>query len=898
MGAIDEVTAQVTGATFFRADLHIHSYGASHDVKDSAMTPAAIVETAVRERLSIVAITDHNEIGGVEAALKVSSGTSVLVIPGIELSTPQGHLLCYVPSLEALRKLHGQLSLADSGKPTSRCKQSLVECLNLLTPLGGFGILAHVDIPSGFEVEVPGASPHKADVLCHAALLGIELKHAASQVSYADGDSDANRVQMGKERITRLKLGAKQNLARVLNSDAHALDALGRNAQNLRRVTRYKMDSPSFEGLRIALEDADARVRIEDQIPQVVPRILGAHLDGGFLSGQALHFSSNLNCIIGGRGTGKSTAFESIRCLSGEISDNKVVDSDVWPDELHLFWQDQAGQRHSLLRLKGGEIQNLDNPGAGPCAFEVDCFGQGEAARISHEAQSDPVALLRYLDRFVDLKAAKEAEEVAREKLLTLQSEIEKAEQQVQLIPQYESLLHTTRQQLNALKKPDVKELIELQQHLATERELRKQISAKVKEAQETAKRGSPKAALIGLRTLADPTQLTVGATEFRAILDGVAAFETAIGAAETQIKAGLSGLETIVSTQLTSWKAKETEAQQKVDAKRRELEAMNVLFDMSYITKLTTDEANHQQNLNNLNTWKPHLAEQRKQRDVALKERWTARERVATLRDAFGRRASDTLREALSDLQVSLKYARNAHSPEAAALIIQTMGWRTNQQARAEWLVRDLTIPALLDAIQHKSLKPILDLMTPEGVQVFKREDAQLVIDKLSEPSIKFALERTNLFDLPRLVVSREIADGKGGTRHLVRDFSKLSLGQQQSVLLALILSADSNKPLIIDQPEDNLDGEFIYSTLVPVLRRAKERRQVIIVTHNPNVAVLGDAELIVVMKAKNDRGEVVARGSIDDEATRNATCAILEGAREAFLRRAKMYGIKIRDA
>ena len=129
-------------------------------------------------------------------------------------------------------------------------------------------------------------------------------------------------------------------------------------------------------------------------------------------------------------------------------------------------------------------------------------------------------------------------------------------------------------------------------------------------------------------------------------------------------------------------------------------------------------------------------------------------------------------------------------------------------------------------------------------------------------------------------------------------REFAKLSLGQQQSVLLALMLSSGSHRPLIIDQPEDNLDGEFIYSTLVPVLRRAKERRQVIIVTHNPNVAVLGDAELILVMKALNDRGMIVARGSIDHPDTRASACSILEGAREAFLRRAKMYGIGVLDS
>lgn len=143
---------------------------------------------------------------------------------------------------------------------------------------------------------------------------------------------------------------------------------------------------------------------------------------------------------------------------------------------------------------------------------------------------------------------------------------------------------------------------------------------------------------------------------------------------------------------------------------------------------------------------------------------------------------------------------------------------------------------------------------------------------------------------------MTRSFANEQRGIRRLTRDFAKLSLGQQQSVLLALIISSEATRPLIIDQPEDNLDGEFIYATLVPVLRRAKERRQVIIVTHNPNVAVLGDAEQVIVMKAWSDHGEIAARGSIDNPATRDAACAILEGAREAFLRRAKVYGVQAR--
>ena len=120
MAALDDILAQPIGARFFRADLHIHSFGASHDVEDAAMTADGIVETASREGLSIIAITDHNEISSTERAIQASQKASVLVIPGIELSTTQGHLLCYLPTIETLRRLHGQLDIADSGKDTSR----------------------------------------------------------------------------------------------------------------------------------------------------------------------------------------------------------------------------------------------------------------------------------------------------------------------------------------------------------------------------------------------------------------------------------------------------------------------------------------------------------------------------------------------------------------------------------------------------------------------------------------------------------------------------------------------------------------------------------------------------------------------------------------------------------
>lgn len=541
------------------------------------------------------------------------------------------------------------------------------------------------------------------------------------------------------------------------------------------------------------------------------------------------------------------------------------------------------------------ELFNVDNPQTGPTSFGIDCFGQGDAARISIEAQNNPLALLEYLDKFIDLDTAREAEEQAREALLTLQTEIEKAEEKVNLIPQYQRMLDTTRQQLAALQQPEVKELIDLARQLSSEREIRRQVSLKLQQAKLDVGKNALRTCIGEIENLAGATPPAVGGAEFKTIADGARQLSTEIGTAEEKIKTDLKNYETMVTGQLAAWRIKDTAAQQRVDEKRRELETLKVSFDMSYITKLTRDEASHVQDLQNLNTWKPHLAEIRRKRAQALKDRWSARDRVATAREGFAKLATRILRESLSDLQVTLRYARNAYSEEASDFLIQAMGWRTNQQQRADWLVETLTVPVLLDAVERKDPRPILALKTQEGVAVFQRDEVATLLERLSEPSAKFRLERVLLHDLPRLQVARTHVDASGQTRHIVRDFSKLSLGQQQSVLLALMLSSNSEKPLIIDQPEDNLDGEFIYQTLVPVLRRAKERRQVIIVTHNANVAVLGDAELILVMKAMNDRGAIVNRGSIDQPETRRIACGILEGSAEAFLRRAKMYGMTV---
>jgi DNA repair exonuclease SbcCD ATPase subunit len=525
----------------------------------------------------------------------------------------------------------------------------------------------------------------------------------------------------------------------------------------------------------------------------------------------------------------------------------------------------------------------------------MECYGQGETTRLGQRAKTDPLALLDFLDRFVDLKEAREAENAARDTLLELQKQIEEAEQKVAFIPRYERDLSTTQQQLKASEKANAKEVIQLQRKLATEREIRRWISEKWQEASVVIAGAELKEKLEEIRTVASPADLSVGAKEFQSIVGGAESLGKQVAALDSALKQHAMTFSTLVNQELRAWKLKDDDAKRVIETKRQELEAQGVRLDMAFIQKLAADEANYKKWVDALKAWKPQLASLKQQRAKALKERWSARERVTTIRVAYAKTASQVLRESLSDLQVSLKFVPNGSAPEAAMQIQEIMGWRTNQVPRAMLLTEVLTVPKLLETIEKKNVGALTALAFDDGTAPFDAQDAEQILARLSEPKVRCALERCEVHDKPRLLVTKKIVRG-GKEEHVTREFSKLSLGQQQSILLTLLLSSNGNDPLIIDQPEDNLDGEFIYSSFVPVLRRAKERRQIVIVTHNANIAVLGDAEQIVVLKARGDAGIITTRGSIDDAATRKEACNILEGARSAFQRRAKIYGITTR--
>lgn len=212
-----------------------------------------------------------------------------------------------------------------------------------------------------------------------------------------DADIGRNCV-VARCAILGLEIGI--DLAKVMSSDAHTLNAFSSNTSGNRRLTRLKMEALTFASLRIALNDAAARVRLEDLIPASVPRFVGMKLEGGFLKDQVVHFSANLTCIIGGRGAGKSTLLESLRAASGNAAESTIIDSEVWPDAISLVYEDEVSKRHTLTRSKLCEVVNGDPDG--PTAINIESYGQGETADTIQHCDEDPSILLRFLDGFID----------------------------------------------------------------------------------------------------------------------------------------------------------------------------------------------------------------------------------------------------------------------------------------------------------------------------------------------------------------------------------------------------------------------------------------------------------------------------------------------------------------
>ena len=201
-----------------------------------------------------------------------------------------------------------------------------------------------------------------------------------------------------------------------------------------------------------------------------------------------------------------------------------------------------------------------------------------------------------------------------------------------------------------------------------------------------------------------------------------------------------------------------------------------------------------------------------------------------------------------------------------------------------------------------HKMLKSILarhDFNSEAGVESFltemidglendKRLDGRPV--RVSD-QIRKGKSILSLYDL---MFSLDYLKPRYALRMGDKELRQLSPGERGTLLLVFYLLVDKDDiPLVIDQPEENLDNQTVYELLVPCIKEAKKRRQIFIVTHNPNLAVVCDAEQVICAeldKKDNFRMKYLS-GAIENPKINKAIVDVLEGTRPAFDNRDSKY-------
>ncbi len=887
-----DFTTTENGSKFVRADLHIHSYGkegGSFDVTDTTMTPENIVDTAIAKGLSIISITDHNEIGNVRIAIDHAVGKNILVIPGIEVSTTQGHLLIYFETFEQLSNFKGKLDIAEN-KET--CNQGIVNCLDLAEQYSGIGVLAHIELDSGFEKTINRFGPQMENIFKHRNLYGLEIVSRQSVKLYTDEDEEAQRKSLRNTRIQELNLPEDYELAKIMSSDSHKLDRLGTNADGNHRLTRIKVDELSFHSFKVALMTPFARIRLEEFIPERIPHFVGIQFEGGLLQGELVHFSKNLTCIIGGRGTGKSTMLESICEVSGNGRGARVVDSEVWSDRINLVFEDETCKKTMFARDKNGNVVNVTDGSEGINRTPIEIYGQGETAETIQHSDSNPKVLLDFLDGFLDIGPLKVEDEDLRHKLILNKSELDKLRLEVKNIPDTIKAKKECENKIKRLQKEKVGDLVKLHTSLVKERSFRDKLITDLKKLIETYKDILGDKSVFEMVEGLSGDEIVVGKDNFEEVKKIVAEFSGIVSSTSEQLNSDLKGKVDMLNGQLKNWKSKEGEIQKQIDHKKEDLKALGIPFDIGKINQLSKDLIYYDERLKKLQADDKLLKETLKERKDLLDARKEVKNKIYFHRHELARRLNTNLKNTIEGFSVTIGFSQGRYSDSFENHLKSALDYRTTGVIRAHLISRNTDPVSFSDSLRRGNLD-FLKTLTNNGNEVFSDSEINKIKDKFSEVSSREDIQSLEYDDLPSILVSKRITDEATGKSYtVVKPLAHLSLGQQQSILLAILLHSRSTYPLLIDQPEDNLDSEFIYKTIVANLSKIKEKRQVIIVTHNPNIAVLGDAELIVPLKSSSTRSIVIDRGSVDNKATRKISCDILEGGERAFKRRRDIYG------
>jgi ABC-type lipoprotein export system ATPase subunit len=201
-----------------------------------------------------------------------------------------------------------------------------------------------------------------------------------------------------------------------------------------------------------------------------------------------------------------------------------------------------------------------------------------------------------------------------------------------------------------------------------------------------------------------------------------------------------------------------------------------------------------------------------------------------------------------------------------------------------------NVLIPKITSSFSPDKFASIIengDVESLKNISGIEELRAKAVIESLKESKEIYDLESLYCNDLPEFKL--KIADDAVNLEDNYRKTDELSMGQRCTTVLPIIFAV-SNNPLIIDQPEDNLDNKYITQRIHEIIRQQKENRQLIFITHNPNIPVLSSSDYNVFLNYENRNSTIEKTGNVDQ--VKEEIISLLEGGALAFEKRMEIYG------
>ncbi|MBL6987731.1 MAG: AAA family ATPase, partial [Methylobacter sp.] len=834
----------------------------------------------------VIGLADHGNVDSIDAIRNIMDENGILVFPGFEIaSSEKAHFVCLFSentTTSELNRYLGSLELLDPENGVQPSKLSAEQLLKKVEEdFKGFAFAAHCTDDNG--VLYRKLNHVWKNALLKAAQIPGTLDELKNQQCNGYRQMLLNNEPEYKKELPIAIINAK---------DVAIPDDLA----NPKASCLIKMTRPSFESFKLAFQDPESRVRLNSDVSEkYYSRIEILKVTGGYLDGVHIEFSEHLNAVIGGRGTGKSTLLECIRYAlqldpigkNAKTQHKAIIDENLGKTkarvELVIRSSKMNGKRFTVAR-RYGESASVKDENGNISAFTpsellpgLEVYGQNEIYEIAQDKTSQRQLLTRFLETGQHDSEARIRETLSkltenRKKLLEAQNNVASIEDEVARLPKLE-------EQLGQFKTLGLEEKLKIVPLLETEKRLRKRAieeeGPNLDKAFQTVRDSLPDTAFLSETAIAHlPHAETL--RKMRGSLDGLHRDAQALlnqwQTKYAEVKVALTESDKVLNSSIEQEESalektfKELPAFEGKSGSEIGIEFQNLLKEIEKIRPKQALVENR----------KKLVTEFSLQREAMLDELSSLRsERSAQ----FERSLKRLNKRLLGKLKLTLKLEADR---EPIVQFFSRCKLENVAAARLAWIK------------EAEDFSPVkLAELVRQGADALRNSDWSIppsAADALSRLTNEQILQLQEL-ELPDSILI-ELNTAHEGAENL-RPLDKLSTGQQCTAILHLLLLQNLD-PLLMDQPEDNLDNAFIADRIVAELRSAKIARQFIFATHNANIPVFGDAEWIGVFEVQEDQAYLPteSQGAIDVPLVRDKAAKILEGGKMAFNQRKAKYG------